>query len=134
MFALDTNVVIFAINGRQPGYRTRLAAELARGTSLIIPVHVLYELRYGLAKSNQRQNSEALLLQFLEAPFQIADFTDEDAAEAGEIRAYLERNGTPIGPTDLLIAAQTRRLGAVLVTNNRREFERVPGLVVTDWA
>jgi tRNA(fMet)-specific endonuclease VapC len=61
-------------------------------------------------------------------------FEPEDAEEAGDIRAALERSGTPIGPYDTLIAAQARRRGALLVTANRREFARVPGLRSEDWA
>ena len=61
-------------------------------------------------------------------------FETEDATHAGEIRAYLERSGTPIGYYDYLIAAQARRRGATLVTANNREFNRVPGLIVADWA
>ena len=64
----------------------------------------------------------------------VLPFDAEDAAHAGDIRAHLERKGTPIGPYDYLIAAQARRRGATLVTANRREFERVPGLMVADWA
>ena len=60
-------------------------------------------------------------------------FEAEDAAHAGDIRAHLESKGTPIGHYDCLIAAQARRRGATLVTANRREFERVPGLMVMDW-
>jgi tRNA(fMet)-specific endonuclease VapC len=71
---------------------------------------------------------------FLELPVSIIAFDAEDAAEAGELRAALARTGTPIGPYDTLIAAQARRRSAALVTLNRREFERVPGLIVTDWA
>jgi tRNA(fMet)-specific endonuclease VapC len=62
-------------------------------------------------------------------PFEI-----EDAEEAGDIRAALERAGTPIGPYDILIAAQARRRGAILVTANEHEFARVPGLMVEDWS
>jgi PIN domain len=58
----------------------------------------------------------------------------EDAEEAGDIRAALERAGTPIGPHDILIAAQARRRSAVLITANEREFVRVPGLKTEDWA
>ena len=58
----------------------------------------------------------------------------EDAEEAGNIRAALERAGKPIGPYDVLIAAQARRRGATLVTANEREFARVPGLKTEDWA
>jgi tRNA(fMet)-specific endonuclease VapC len=75
-----------------------------------------------------------LLAAFLAKGFEQPAFDLEDAVEAGGIRAGLERLGTPIGPYDYLIAAQARRRGAALVTLNRREFERVPGLIVTDWA
>ncbi len=61
-------------------------------------------------------------------------FEPEDAEEAGDIRAELERAGTPIGPYDVLIAAQARRRNALLVTANMGEFTRVPGLRIEDWA
>jgi tRNA(fMet)-specific endonuclease VapC len=61
-------------------------------------------------------------------------FEPEDAEEAGDIRAELERAGTPIGPYDVLIAAQARRRSALLVTANMGEFTRVPGLRIEDWA
>lgn len=134
MFCLDTNVVIFGLNKRRPEIAERLDVELARGTELLLPAMVLCELRYGIAKSDRRARSERELDAFLAAGFKIPAFDAEDAAEAGGIRAYLEIEGTPIGPYDILIAAQARRRGAVLVTLNRREFERVPGLMVTDWA
>ena len=68
------------------------------------------------------------------AGFEQAVFDWTDAREAADIRAYLECEGTPIGPFDTRIAAQARRRGAALVTLNRREFERAPGLMATDWA
>jgi tRNA(fMet)-specific endonuclease VapC len=61
-------------------------------------------------------------------------FEPGDAEEAGDIRAALERSGTPTGPYDILIAAQARRRSAVLITANEREFARVPGLKTEDWA
>ena len=61
-------------------------------------------------------------------------FEAADAREAADIRAHLKRTATPIGPFDVLIAAQARRAGTTLVTANTREFERVPELIVTDWA
>lgn len=66
--------------------------------------------------------------------FVIWPFESEDAEEAGDIRAVLERAGTPIGPYDVLIAAQARRRAALLVTANEREFARVPGLRTENWA
>lgn len=134
MFCLDTNAVIFALNGRRPGYGERLAEELRAGTTLIVPSIVLFELNYGIAKSRQPERARMLLDEFLSAGFEQPAFDTGDAREAGDIRAYLEARGAPIGPFDVLIAAQARRRGAVLVTNNRREFDRVPGLMTTDWA
>ena len=75
-----------------------------------------------------------MLEQFLSEGFERVPFDLEDASEAGEIRAFLEMRGEPIGHYDILIAAQARRRGATLVTANTREFERVPGLLVVDWA
>ncbi len=134
MFCLDTNIVIFGLNGRIPAIDARLQRELAAGTTLLIPAIVLFELRYGIAKSTRPEASGLVLDTFLAEGFEILRFDADDAAEAGNIRAILESAGTPIGAYDTLIAAQARRRGAVLVTGNRREFERVPGLMVTDWA
>ncbi|MGA9430725.1 MAG: PIN domain-containing protein [Xanthobacteraceae bacterium] len=68
------------------------------------------------------------------SPVAILNFDADDAREAGDIRAALERAGTPIRPYDIHIAAQARRRGATLVTANAREFARVPGLAIQDWA
>ncbi len=133
MFCLDTNVVIFAMNGRRPRIAARLDAELVAGALLIVPAIVRYELEYGCAKSDRPAHARANLELFLSAGFDEPPFDLEDAREAGEIRAELEAKGTPIGPHDTLIAAQARRRGAALVTLNRSEFERVPGLKVEDW-
>ena len=82
--------------------------------------------------SNPEKNAQALL-RFL-VPFSILPFEPAAATEYGEIRAYLQRQGTPIGPLDMLIAGHARAEGLVLVTNNGKEFERVPGLVIENWA
>ncbi len=65
---------------------------------------------------------------------ELVPFEQADAREAADIRAYLRRQATPIGPYDVLIAGQARRAGASLVMANSKEFERVPGLIVMDWA
>ncbi len=103
------------------------------GTPIAMPVIALFEMRYGFAKSDRRDVNEHLLERFLGLGIEVLPFEMEDAAHAGDIRAHLERRGTPIGPYDILIAAQARRRGAGLVTLNRREFERVPRLIVVDW-
>jgi tRNA(fMet)-specific endonuclease VapC len=99
-----------------------------------MPVIALFEMRFGIAKSDRREHSERLLERFLGLGIDVLPFDAEDAAHAGDIRAHLERKDTPIGPYDCLIAAQARRRGAALVTLNAREFNRVPGLIVIDWA
>ena len=134
MICLDTNAVIAALNERPKQVATRLDAEIARGTQILLPTVVLYELRYGVARSGQRARNASVLEQFLTALFEVVAFDAEDAGEAGSIRAALEKAGTPIGPYDLLIAAQARRRGAALITANDREFARVPGLIVMNWA
>jgi tRNA(fMet)-specific endonuclease VapC len=133
MFCLDTNIVIGIINGRATTVEARFRETVGRAPLMLSAV-VLFELRYGYAKSDRRSRMEALLATFLAPGVDVVPFDADDAAEAGDIRAALEAQGTPIGPYDILIAAQARRRGAALVTLNRREFERVPGLIVTDWA
>ena len=134
MFCLDTNIIIYAINRRRPEFAARISEELQAGRTLMVPAIVRFELEYGLAQSQRREANSAILATLLARGFEQPAFDLDDAAEAGDIRAALEAKGTPIGPYDLLIAAQARRRGAALVTLNRREFERVPGLMVTDWA
>jgi tRNA(fMet)-specific endonuclease VapC len=134
MICLDTNIVISIVNGRSSSLRHRLEEQIRAGTPVAMPVIALFEMRYGFAKSSRREQSERLLERFLGLGINVIPFETEDAAHAGDIRAHLERKGTPIGPYDCLIAAQARARGATLVTANGREFARVPGLMVTDWA
>lgn len=132
MFCLDTNVVIGIINGRAQAAEGYFR-EFAGREPMMLSAITLFELRYGYAKSNRRGQMDTLLATFLSAGVDVVPFGLDDASEAGEIRAALEARGAPIGPFDILIAAQARRRGAMMVTFNRREFERVPGLAVTDW-
>jgi tRNA(fMet)-specific endonuclease VapC len=133
MFCLDTNIVIGIINGRTPLIEARFRKEMSR-TTVALPSIALFELRYGYAKSDRRFRMKALLAAFLEPGIEVLPFDFDDAAEAGDIRALLEAKGTPIGPYDILIAAQARRRGAILVTLNASEFARVPDLNVADWS
>jgi tRNA(fMet)-specific endonuclease VapC len=134
MICLDTNIVISIVNGRSSSLRHRLGEQMRTGTSVALPVIALFEMRYGFAKSDRREHSERLLERFLDLGVDVLPFEADDAAHAGDIRAHLESKGTPIGAYDCLIAAQARRRDAALVTLNTREFSRVPGLIVTDWA
>jgi tRNA(fMet)-specific endonuclease VapC len=132
MICLDTNVVIAVLKQQPAHLLERFARELRQGT-LALSTIVLFELQYGVANSARRKENTDRLVVFLQAPIEVLPFEPEDAEEAGELRAELRRAGTPIGPYDLLVAAQARRRGAVLVTANAEEFARVPGLKTQDW-
>jgi tRNA(fMet)-specific endonuclease VapC len=133
MFLLDTNAVIAALKGNPAEVAERLERELLHDV-VALPVIALFEMGFGIAKSARRNDNIERLAVFLQLPIAIVPFDADDAEEAGDIRAALERDGTPIGPYDVLIAGQARRRGAVLVTANTREFTRVPGLKTEDWA
>ena len=106
MVRLDTNVVIAVVTGRIPIVRVRLSEQWRAGAEIQLPAIVLFEMRHGAARSERRAASEAALDEFLASGIPIAPFDAEDAAHAGDIRAYLEAKGTPIGPYDTLIAAR----------------------------
>jgi tRNA(fMet)-specific endonuclease VapC len=133
MICLDTNVVIVALNQPNSRLRARLSRELAGGTVVTISTVVLFELWFGVAKSAHRERNSNRIADFLAGPIKVLNFEAEDAREAGEIRAALAQAGTPIGPYDVLIAAQARRRGATLITANSNEFGRVPELQIQDW-
>lgn len=133
MHVLDTNILIQAMNRTRPDFATRISGELLADRPLFVPTIVLYELEYGFARGSRRSSNQAILSALMNEGLRELAFERRDAEIAGDIRAALERSGTPIGPYDLLIAAQSVRLGATLVTLNRREFDRVPGILVTDW-
>ena len=134
MICLDTNAIIVALNNPASPVRARINQAQDNGIRLTVSTIVLFELWYGAAKSSHRQRNFERLIVFFTAPIERLQFDADDAREAGEIRAALARIGKPIGPYDILIAAQARRRGATLVTANKREFSRVPGLTTEDWA
>ena len=128
-FLLDTNTCIYIINRRPPAVFERFAS-LSFGDVGLSAISGA-ELRFGVAKSGSARNQQALD-KFL-APLEIVPFDEVAMGYYGTLRAGLERRGTPIGALDTLIAAHALALGATLVTNNLREFERVPGLVLENW-
>jgi tRNA(fMet)-specific endonuclease VapC len=132
-YLLDTNAVIALLKNDPPNLRKRLKRAAGRGGAIAVSSIVLYELWYGVMRSRrQRENTERLRI-FLSGAIEVVPFEEEDATIAGELRAALESDGTPIGPYDLLIAAQALRLNATLVTANAAEFARVRGLARQDW-
>lgn len=133
-FALDTNVCIDLINGTSLPVRARLKRALADGAVVCVSTVVLHELWYGVAKSARRERNTERLQMFMAGPLEVLAFDEADARAAAEVRAELERSGTPIGAYDALIAGQAVRRGLTLVTANAREFDRVDGLMCEDWA
>lgn len=128
-FLLDTNICIYLIN-RRPETVLQHFANLQAGEVAISSI-TGSELHYGVAKSGSARN--LLALEKFLAPLEVLPFDEAAMREYGPIRARLEKQGTPIGPMDMLIAAHALALDVVLVTNNLREFERVPGLRTMNW-
>ncbi|MDD5240977.1 MAG: type II toxin-antitoxin system VapC family toxin [Sulfuricella sp.] len=129
-YLLDTNICIYIAKQRPPAVAKRFA-RLAAGTvgmSLI----TFGELRYGAEKSQQRV-SALETLERLQALIPVISPDDAVGEAYGSIRAHLDRAGTPIGNNDLWIAAHALRLGVTLVSNNTREFARVPKLKLDNW-
>lgn len=131
IYMLDTNICIYAMKKKPEKVLRRLKEELDDG--VCISSITLAELEYGMKHSSNPAKNEQALLRFL-VPFSILPFGSTAASEYGEIRAYLQDQGTPIGPLDMLIAGHARAEKMILVTNNVREFERVPGLEIENWA
>ena len=132
-YFLDTSAVIALLKNRPSGVRGRLRRVVSRGGTIAVSAVVLYELWYGVARSERRRENAERLRVFLSGGVDVVPFEQEDAVAAGDLRAALETAGTPIGPYDLLIAAQALRSGATLVTPNVSEFARVRGLAWQDW-
>lgn len=128
-YLLDTNLCIRVLRDRPQGLRGRFNEE---ASSLSISSVVLYELLYGAAKSARPADNRHAVEAFA-ARLEVLDFDDDAAAHAGEIRADLERQGTPVGSYDLLIAGHARSRGLVVITGNLAEFRRVEGLRCEDW-
>lgn len=129
-YLLDTNICIYIIKQRPAHVLEQFRAHSLGDIGL--SAITVAELSYGVEKSQQVGQNQAALEQFL-LPLEVVEF-DADAAFAyGKMRAELERWGTPIGALDLLIAAQALSRGLTVVTNNRREFERLDNLMVENW-
>ena len=129
-YLLDTNICIYVINARPHAVLKRFLAHEIDG--LGISAITVSELCWGVHKSGSARNLVALE-KFL-SPLTVVDYGLAAAHRYGKLRAHLERQGTPIGPLDQQIAAHALALGVTLVTNNLREFERVPDLQVENWA
>ena len=129
-YMLDTNIVIYVIKKRPESVLQKL--QEYDPSDFCISSITLAEMEYGIAKSTRPERNQAALSAFL-SNIDILPFDDRAAVEYGDIRASLEKKGTPIGPNDMLIAAHARSLGLTIVTNNVKEFRRVDGLMLDNW-
>jgi len=129
-YMLDTNIVIYAIRNRPQEVREAFKRHEGR---MCISSVTWGELVFGANRSAQQERNladiTAMAARLISVPFD-----NQAAAHFGQLRAELYRTGKPIGPFDMMIAGHARALGLVLATNNTREFERVPGLRVANWA
>jgi len=129
-FLLDSDICIFAMKRRTPALLRRLDQ---RAATSAISVVVYGELAFGEVMSSRREEAAAHVAALLET-LQVLPLPLEAARRYAEIRAELQRSGQPIGSNDLWIAAHALADNLTLVTNNEREFQRVPGLRVENWA
>ncbi len=129
MILLDTNICIYIINAKPPAVLTRFQQYRLGDIGLCSVVAA--ELAFSVAKSGSVRNRQALEM-FL-APLTILPFDAPAVWAYGDLRADLERRGTPIGSLDTMIAAHALSQQALLVTNNTREFAKVPGLQLDNW-
>lgn len=129
-YLLDTNICIYIAKHNPPGVRERFARHSSR--ELAMSVITLGELRFGAEKSQSRERSLAGVTQ-LEQLIPVCSLPEAAGEHYGQIRASLQKQGLPIGNNDLWLAAHARAEGWILVTNNEREFIRVPGLQVENW-
>ncbi len=130
-YMLDTNICIYIIK-KKPEKVIRRLQELSLSDMCVSSI-TLSELEYGVEKSEQRDRNKIALAKFF-APIEVIAYDDLASVQYGKIRSYLEKNGMPIGALDMMIAAHALARGLVLVTNNEREFKRVPGLKMENWA
>ena len=129
-YLLDTNILIFVLRDRAPWLGERLAQHEGR---LAVSTVTASELQYGVQRSSQPVQNGAAVSSMLSL-VEVLPFDEHAAEHAGQIRATLAQAGTPIGAYDALIAGYARSAGLIVVTNNVKEFDRVPGLLVEDWS
>lgn len=128
-YMLDTNICIYVMKRYPLDLREKFNT-LAE--QLCISSITLGELHYGAEKSARRVENLTAIEHFV-ARLDVLAFADKAAAHYGQVRAELERTGTPCGPHDMQIGGHARSEGLIIVTNNMREFARMPGLRVENW-
>ena len=129
-YYLDTNICVYFLKGLYPALLSKILS--LHPSDIKIPAIVKAELFYGAEKSAKREENIQKITAFL-SPFEIAPFGNSAAIYYSQIRSSLEKSGSLIGPNDLLIAATTLAENGILVTNNTKEFSRIPELRIENW-
>nr|3ZVK_A Chain A, Toxin Of Toxin-antitoxin System [Rickettsia felis]3ZVK_B Chain B, Toxin Of Toxin-antitoxin System [Rickettsia felis]3ZVK_C Chain C, Toxin Of Toxin-antitoxin System [Rickettsia felis]3ZVK_D Chain D, Toxin Of Toxin-antitoxin System [Rickettsia felis] len=131
IYMLGTNICVYAINKHPDSYYNNLEL-LAKNNTIAISSIVLAELQYGVSKSKKKEQNQSKLDIFL-SRLEIIDFSAKCTFYYGELRTELEQKGLIIGNNDLLIASHAIAENATLVTNNIKEFKRIPNLILENW-
>ncbi len=130
MYLIDTNICIYAINGKNENLTKHLLS--IHPEEICISSVTVGELEYGAEKSKWGDRTRTVLRAFV-ANYTVLPFSEEDARLFGKIRAELAKQGTPIGAYDVMIGAQGISRGMTVVTHNTAEFSRIPEIVLEDW-
>jgi tRNA(fMet)-specific endonuclease VapC len=128
-YLLDTNTLIYFFKGFENVRKSLLSKP---PSEIAIPSIVLFELEFGVIRSNNPQKRRKQLEQLLSA-IKIIPFTQKESRQAAKLKAHLATTGMLIGPMDILIAGTALANNSVLVTHNKKEFSRVPDLKIEDW-
>lgn len=128
-YMLDTNICIYTSKNKPQQVREMFMRHTGQ---ISISTITLMELIYGAEKSAEPEANLAIV-EGLAARLEVLDYNSAAAAHTGQIRAELAKQGSPVGPYDAQIAGHARSLGLIVVTNNTREFQRIPGLRIEDW-
>ena len=129
-YLVDTNILIFLCNSKSKKLEAKFKKH--HPEEFFVSSITVGELIYGVNKSQQKRKNLEAIIKIL-SPFKVIDFDSRDAWEYGEIRANLESKGKSIGGNDIMIAAQVKRRGLIMLTNNTKEYKRVSGIKVEDW-
>lgn len=131
MYLIDTNICIYAIKNRPEKVIHKINKNFQNG--IYISSLTVAELEFGISNSQYPEKNRIALLEFLSI-FEILSFNESDAMPYGELKSDLKKSGNLIGPIDMLLAAQAISNDLIFVTNNEKEFNRVTGLKVENWA
>ena len=131
MYLLDTNICIYAIKKHPASVLTKINDKYKNGIK--ISTLTIAELEYGVENSAYPEKNKISLIKFLSI-FEYLDFCEKDAIEYGKIRKFLRENGQIIGPIDMLLSAQCVANNLIMVTNNVKEFCRIPNIEIENWA